>query len=86
MRQSRALLGNGSNWGFGQSERGLQIALDLSVAANIAARLAEDEILLDRTADAITILLPIRFSTRGSKQKIVPAKSRPAQKCRRVTD
>ncbi|WFL77814.1 recombinase family protein [Altererythrobacter arenosus] len=61
------------------SERGLQVSAENAHSASLTARLAEDEIILDRTADTITILLPIRFAARGSKQKILPAKSRPAQ-------
>lgn len=63
----------------GLSERGLQISLDKKHAASIATRLADEETILDRTANAITILLPIRYATRGSKQKIVAATSRPRQ-------
>ena len=59
------------------SKRGLQISLNAEQAASIAARLTNYETILDRTADLITILLPIRFATRGSKQQIVPATSRP---------
>ena len=61
------------------SERGLQLTIEASRVANIAYQLADDEAILYRTADAITILLPIRFATRGSQQKIVPASSRPPQ-------
>ena len=61
------------------SERGLQIALDASQAACIAAQVRDGETILDRTAETITILLPIRFAARGSKQTIVPANSRPPQ-------
>lgn len=59
------------------SDRGLQISIGAKEAAGFAARLADEETILDRTADLITILLPIRFATRGSKQQIVPAISRP---------
>ena len=61
------------------SELGLQLTIEAPRVANIAARLAQDETILDRTADTITILLPIRFVTRGSKQKIMPANTRPPQ-------
>lgn len=61
------------------SERGLQLTIEASRVANIASRIVEDETILDRTADTITILLPVQFATRGSKQKIVPASSRPPQ-------
>ncbi|WP_199797884.1 recombinase family protein [Erythrobacter sp. KY5] len=60
-------------------DRGLQVSVGNVQAANIAARLADDETILDRTADMVTILLPIQFATRGSKQKIVPVTSRPPQ-------
>ena len=61
------------------SERGLQISFDAEHAASIAARLTDDEPVIDRTANAITVLLPIRFASRGSKQKIVAATARPPQ-------
>jgi hypothetical protein len=61
------------------SERGLQVGIDAEQAPSIAARLADDETILDRTTNAITVLLPIRFATRGSKQQIVPASTRPPQ-------
>jgi hypothetical protein len=61
------------------SERGLQVAVGKSHAASVVTRLAADETILDRSADMVTILLPIRFATRGSKQQIVPANSRPPQ-------
>lgn len=61
------------------SERRLQMIVDAAQAASIASRLADDEIILDRTGDAVTILLPILFASRGSKQKIVPARTRPPQ-------
>ncbi|MHA7819627.1 MAG: recombinase family protein [Erythrobacter sp.] len=61
------------------SERGLHVCIESSYAASVLTRLADGEYVLDRTGDAITILLPIRFATRGSKQKIVPAASRPPQ-------
>ena len=61
------------------SERGLQISITGVKAARLSARLADDETILDRTGDRITVLLPIQFASRGSKQKIVPARSRPPQ-------
>ncbi|NVD45338.1 recombinase family protein [Qipengyuania atrilutea] len=61
------------------SERGLQVTIGALRVADIAVRLSNDEAVLDRSANAITILLPIRFASRGSKQKIVPATSRPPQ-------
>ena len=61
------------------SEHGLQISIAGVEAARLSARLADGETILDRTVDAITILLPIRFATRGSKQRTVPAASRPPQ-------
>ncbi|MEM8644206.1 MAG: recombinase family protein [Pseudomonadota bacterium] len=60
-------------------ERGLQVSVHRSHATSVASRLADDELILDRTTDAITILLPIRLATRGSKQQIVPANTRPPQ-------
>ena len=61
------------------SERGLQISVNAEMAPNIAACFADDEPILDRTANAITVLLPIRFASCGSKQKIVSATSRSPQ-------
>lgn len=61
------------------SERGLQIGIARSHAASVVSRLTADETILDRTADMVTILLPVRFATRGSKQTIVPANLRPPQ-------
>ena len=61
------------------SERGLQVGIEKSHAASVATQLAADEIIVDRTANIVTVLLPIRFATRGSKQHIVPANSRPPQ-------
>lgn len=61
------------------SERGLQVSIERSQAASVVSQLAADENILDRTANMVTVLLPIRFATRGSKQQIVPANSRPPQ-------
>ncbi|WP_252258322.1 recombinase family protein [Erythrobacter aurantius] len=61
------------------SKRGLQVSIGNVSAAKLSARLGDEETIIDRTSDLITILLPIRFATRGSKQKIVPAASRPPQ-------
>lgn len=61
------------------SEHGLQISIANAQPASLSARLANDETILDRSADTITILLPIQFASRGNKQKIVPASSRPPQ-------
>lgn len=44
---------------------GLQISLDTSAAAKIAACLSEDEIILDRSEEAITVFLPVLFQMRG---------------------
>ena len=61
------------------SQRGLQVSITNVQPASLSARLADDETILDRTGNAITILMPIRFTTRGSKQMIMPASSRPPQ-------
>ncbi len=61
------------------SERGLQISITGVKAVRLSAGLADDETILDCTGDMTTVLLPIRFASRGSKQKIVPATSRPPQ-------
>ncbi|MEL7153295.1 MAG: hypothetical protein AAFN51_05790 [Pseudomonadota bacterium] len=55
------------------SERGLHVTADGAQAASIAARLADDEIVLDRTSDRIMVLLPILFASRGARQKIMSA-------------
>ncbi|MBI1391921.1 MAG: hypothetical protein GC152_04185 [Alphaproteobacteria bacterium] len=60
-------------------ENCVQVALPAARASSIAANLAVGETILDRCADAITILLPIRFASRGGSRKIVPAISRPPQ-------
>ncbi|MEM8726118.1 MAG: recombinase family protein, partial [Pseudomonadota bacterium] len=61
------------------SERGLQVSVESSRTTSVATRLASGETILDHAADAITILVPIQFASRGSKQKIVPARSRSPQ-------
>ena len=61
------------------SVRGLQVTFETSRAAEVAVRLSDDEVILDRTTNAITVLLPTRFAKRGGKQKIVAAASRPPQ-------
>ena len=61
------------------SERGLQICIGAAQVAKVALRLADDEAILDRTADAITILLPILFASRGGKHRIIPSGIRPPQ-------
>lgn len=43
------------------SGRGLQLTMDIAQCANIITRLADNELILDRTADSVTILLPIFF-------------------------
>ena len=60
-------------------ERGLHVAVDAERASVIALNLAEDETILDRSADTIIVLLPIKFATRGSRQHIVPTGSRRPQ-------
>ena len=61
------------------NERGLHVTVSGTEAASITSNLAEDETILDRTADTVTVLLPILFASRGSKQKIVPSAPRPPQ-------
>lgn len=61
------------------SERGLQIGLDAKHASDVALRLTDDEAILDRTSETITILLPIRFAARGNKHLIIPSGTRPPQ-------
>ncbi|MEE4539707.1 MAG: recombinase family protein, partial [Erythrobacter sp.] len=61
------------------SERGLQIALKAKRPADVIARLRDDQTLLDRSADTLTILLPIRFVTRGAKHTIFSSGTPPPQ-------
>ena len=61
------------------SERGLQLSIESSHSASVATRLGSGESILDRTVDRITVLLPILFASRGSKQKILPAATQPPQ-------
>ncbi|OYU74880.1 MAG: hypothetical protein CFE32_16340 [Alphaproteobacteria bacterium PA3] len=61
------------------SDRGLEFTLDAGRCANIVTRLADNEIILDRTPDNVTILLPIIFPARGSRHLVVPAVARPPQ-------
>lgn len=61
------------------SDRGLQVTLGTAHSANIVPRRAYNELILDRTPDSITILLPIIFSVRGDGHLVVPAQVRPPQ-------
>ncbi len=60
-------------------DRGLQLTLDTAHCANIVTRLAENELILDRTPDRVTILLPIILPARGGRHLVVPAQVRPPQ-------
>lgn len=55
------------------------MTIDAARAARNVSRSADDETILDRTADADNILLVIRFSRRGSNQNALPANTRPPQ-------
>lgn len=61
------------------SDRGLQLTLDTEHCSNIITRLAENEVILDRTADSVTICLPIIFPPRGGRHLVVPSLLRPLQ-------
>jgi site-specific DNA recombinase len=61
------------------SDRGLQVTLDTAHCANIVTRLADNELVLDRTPDRVTILLPVIFPARGGRHVVVPAQVRPPQ-------
>ncbi len=61
------------------SERGLQLTLEATHCTNLMTRLADNEVILDRTPDRVTILLPIIFPTRGGRHLVVPAQARPPQ-------
>ena len=60
-------------------ERGLQIELGGTSMAHLAARLADDEMILDRSPNSVSILLPIRFSVNGGRQVIAAAAPPPPQ-------
>ena len=60
-------------------DRGLQITLDAENFTQITARLSDDEAVLDRTQDSITVSMPILFASRGSRTLVLPASSRPSQ-------
>lgn len=59
------------------SKRGLQVAVDAEQASVIASNLADDEKILDRAGNEVTVFLPIRFAVHGSRYLIVPANSPP---------
>lgn len=61
------------------SDRGLQISIEAAQVAKVALRLADGEMILDRTADSVTVQLPIHFVSRGGKHRIVPSGHRPPQ-------
>lgn len=61
------------------SDRGLQVTLDTAQCANIVTRLADNELILDRTPDQVIILLPIILPARGGRHLVVPAQVRPPQ-------
>ncbi len=61
------------------SEGGLQLTLDTAQCANLITRLADNELILDRAPDSVTILLPIIFPARGARHLVVPAQIRPPQ-------
>lgn len=61
------------------SDRGLQLTLDTAHCANIVTRLADNELILDRTPDSTTILLPIIFPARGGRNLVVQAQVSPPQ-------
>ncbi|OBV10535.1 recombinase family protein [Erythrobacter dokdonensis] len=60
-------------------DRGLQISLDAEHCSNLAARLTDREVILDRSYDSITVSLPILFAPRGSRTLVLAANSRPHQ-------
>lgn len=61
------------------SKRGLQLMLDTARCATLATRLADNELILDRTPDSVTILLPIIFPARRGRHLVVPAQARSPQ-------
>lgn len=61
------------------SERGLQVSLDTEHCSNLAARLGDGEVILDRACDSITVSLPVLFAPRGSRTLVLRATSRPRQ-------
>ena len=59
------------------SDRGLQLTLEAAHCNNLVTRLADNEVILDRTPDRVTILLPIIFPAYGGRHLVVPALARP---------
>jgi hypothetical protein len=64
------------------SNSGLQLTLETAQFANLVTRLADNEIILDRTPDCVTVLLPIIFPARGGRHLVAPAQARPPQQDR----
>lgn len=63
-------------------DRGLQLTLKAAHCSNVVIRLADNELILDRTPNYLTILLPIIFPARGGRHLVVPAQARPPQQDR----
>lgn len=64
------------------SRSGLQLTLEAAHYANLVIRLADNEIILDRTSDRVTVLLPIIFPARGGRHLMARAQGRPPQQDR----
>ncbi|MGB3806416.1 MAG: hypothetical protein WA936_04390 [Erythrobacter sp.] len=61
------------------AERGLQVTLDTGHCSTLAARLSDDESILDRPSDSVMISLPILFPARGYRKLVVPTRDRAPQ-------
>lgn len=61
------------------TDGGLQLTLQTPYSASLAVRLANGELILDRSSDSVTVLLPIIFRSRGGRHHLVPAQIRPPQ-------
>lgn len=59
------------------ADRGLQVTLDAAQASNLAARLADGEMILDRSPDSISVQVPVRFSVNGGRRVIAAAGLQP---------
>lgn len=60
------------------SERGMHVTIESSSGGNVASRLADGEVLIDRDRHNLTILLPVAFPARGGRRLVVPAHTRSA--------
>ncbi|MBV7266254.1 hypothetical protein [Erythrobacter ani] len=57
----------------------MHISLKSLQASHIAANLSDDETILGRTQDAVTIFLPVLVPKRGGKSDVLAATNRPSR-------